>query len=193
VKSEQPFVHELALVEDGVEIGPGARVWAYAHLRRGARIGAGCVIGAGATIDRDVVVGDRCKVQNGALLYRGVRLEAGVFIGPGAILTNDRRPRAVAASGDQLSDADWKVSPILVEHGAAVGANATVVAGVRIGAWALIGAGAVVTGDVPSHALMVGVPATQKGWVCACGAPTDRSGRMVCAVCGGASGRTAEA
>jgi UDP-2-acetamido-3-amino-2,3-dideoxy-glucuronate N-acetyltransferase len=183
VKSQQPFVHELALVEDGVEIGPGTRVWAYAHLRRGARIGAHCVIGNGVTVDCDVVLGDRCKVQNGALLFRGVRLGDGVFIGPGAVLTNDRRPRAVSASGRPLTAADWQLDEIAVDEGASVGANATVVAGVRVGAWALVGAGAVVTRDVAPHALVAGVPAVRRGWVCACGAATDAPGRMRCEAC----------
>jgi UDP-2-acetamido-3-amino-2,3-dideoxy-glucuronate N-acetyltransferase len=195
VKSEQPFVHDLAIVEDDVEIGPGTKVWAHAHLRTGARVGAGCVIGRAVTIDRGVVVGERCKVQDAALLYRGVRLEDGVFIGPGAILTNDRRPRAINAAGDLLWEAGWEVSPTLVEEGASVGANATVVAGVRIGAWALIGAGAVVTRDVPAHALMIGVPAKQTGWVCACGARAGGPGQMECEVCreaGGVRRRSAE-
>ena len=185
MKSEQPFVHELALVEDGVEISAGTRVWAGAHLRAGARIGSDCVIGRDVTVDRDVVVGDRCKLQNGALLYRGVRLEEGVFIGPGAILTNDRRPRAIAASGDSLAEDGWEVSPILVERGASIGANATVVAGVRIGAWAMVGAGAVLSRDAPPFGLMVGVPARHTGWVCACGAEALVPGRMACAACRG--------
>jgi UDP-2-acetamido-3-amino-2,3-dideoxy-glucuronate N-acetyltransferase len=183
VTSTQPFVHDLAIVEDDVTIGPGTRVWANAHVRRGARIGAGCVIGAGATIDIGVRMGDHCKVQNAALLYHGVELHDGVFIGPGAVLTNDRRPRAIAASGAPLGDGDWTLAPIVVEEGASLGANSTVVAGTRIGRWALVGAGAVVVRDVPPFALMMGVPARQAGWVCACGARTGEPGRTSCDAC----------
>lgn len=190
VKSQQPFVHELALVEQDVEIGPGTKVWSHAHLRRGARIGAGCVIGRGVTVDLGVVIGDRCKVQNGALLFRGVRLADGVFIGPGAVLTNDRVPRAIRASGEPVSDAGWTISPIYVETGASVGANATLVGGIRIGSWALIGAGAVVTRDVEPHALMLGVPAQRSGWVCACGARVDATGMLACELCQQSGGVT---
>ena len=181
--SKQPFVHDLAIVEDDVTIGPGTRVWAHAHVRRGARIGAECVIGAGASVDAGVRIGDRCKVQNAALLYHGVELHDGVFIGPGAVLTNDRRPRAVAPSGALLDSTGWTVSPILVEEGASIGANVTVVAGTRIGRWALVGAGAVVTADVPAFALVLGVPARQAGWVCACGARVAQPGLIGCPAC----------
>lgn len=181
---DEAFIHPQARVEDGASVGPGTKVWALAHVRRGARVGAGCVIGSGVTVDLDVEIGDRCKVQNAALLYRGVRLGAGVFVGPAAVLTNDVRPRAVKPDGTSLTDADWEVAPIIVDDGASIGANATVVAGVRIGAWALVGAGAVVTRDVPAHAVVVGVPARRVGSVCACGSRVDGAGAVVCAACG---------
>lgn len=180
---EVTHIDPAAMVEAGAEIGPGTRVWALAHVRRGARIGAGCVIGTGATVDADVVVGNRCKLQNGALLFRGVRLGDGVFVGPGAVLTNDRRPRAVSPDGSLLTTGEWTLDPIEVGDGASIGANATVVAGVRIGAWAMAGAGAVVTHDVQAHALVVGVPARQVGWVCACGEPAHSARDPVCADC----------
>jgi UDP-2-acetamido-3-amino-2,3-dideoxy-glucuronate N-acetyltransferase len=180
----EAFVHPLARVEDDVVIGHGSRVWAGAHLRHGARIGAECVIGSGVTVDLGVIVGDRCKVQNDALLYSGLRIGDGVFIGPGAIFTNDRVPRAVSPTGDLLRSVDWQVTPTSVEDGASVGANATVVAGVRIGSWAMIGAGTVVTHDVPPHALVVGVPGQQVGWVCACGARVPAEPTVTCAACG---------
>ena len=187
MKSQQPFVHELAQLEPGAQLGPGTRVWAGAHIRSGARVGAGCVIGRDVTVDRDVVLGDHCKVQNAALLYRGVRLGDGVFVGPGAVLTNDRRPRAIAASGAQLTEDDWELSAIDVGRGASIGANATVVAGVSIGEWALVAAGAVVAADVAAYALVAGVPARRIGWVCACGARVDTPGLDECAACAGAT------
>ena len=177
-------IDPAALVDEGVDIGAGTRVWSLTQVRRGARIGTGCNIGSRVTVDVDVVIGDRCKVQNEALIYRGVRIGDGVFIGPGAVLTNDRHPRAVAPDGTLLRDEDWTVSPIEIGDGASVGANATVVAGVRIGPWAMVGAGAVVTRDVPPHALVLGVPARQTAWVCFCGEPTQGSGEILCAACG---------
>jgi len=182
--STEAFIHPLARVEDGATIGATTKVWALAHVRSGARIGAECVIGSGVTVDTDVVVGDRCKVQNAALLYRGVRLGTGVFVGPAAVFTNDVMPRAITPGGEPLTDADWEVSPIVVEDGASIGANVTVIAGVHIGAWAMVGAGAVVTHDVPAHAVVVGVPARVAGWVCACGARVQASGDVTCTACG---------
>ena len=143
----------------------------------GARIGAECIIGRDAFIDEGVHLGDRVKVQNGALVYHGVTVEDGVFIGPGAILTNDRFPRAITSTGDLARGDDWTVSPILIRKGASIGAGAIVVAGVDVGSFALVGAGAVVTRPVANYALVVGNPARRIGWVCACGARlTDATG-----------------
>jgi acetyltransferase-like isoleucine patch superfamily enzyme len=127
------------------------------------------VIGRDAFIDEGVVLGDRVKVQNGALIYHGVTVESGVFIGPGAILTNDRFPRAITATGELARADDWTVSPIRLQTGCSIGAGAVVVAGTSVGRFATVGAGAVVTRDVPDHALVVGNPARRIGWVCACG------------------------
>jgi acetyltransferase-like isoleucine patch superfamily enzyme len=181
---QAPFVHPLAQVEDDVQIGAGTQVWAGAHIRRGARIGSECVIGAGATIDVEVVVGDRCKVQNNALLYRGLTVGDGVFIGPGTVFTNDRAPRAITAGGNLKSASDWEVSPTLIDEGASIGANATVIGGVRIGAWSMVGAGAVVTRDVAAHALVVGVPARRVASACRCGAAVRGDGTLRCPRCG---------
>jgi acetyltransferase-like isoleucine patch superfamily enzyme len=163
-------IHGSADIEPDVEIGPRTSVWHRAQVRTGARIGADCVIGRDAFIDEGVTLGDRVKVQNLALVYHGVTVEDGVFIGPNAILTNDRHPRAITASGELARPDDWTVSPILVRHGASVGAGAVVVAGTTVGRFATIGAGGIVTRDVTDHALVAGSPARLIGWVCACGA-----------------------
>ena len=128
------------------------------------------MIGRDAFIDEGVALGDRVKIQNLALVYHGVTVEDGVFIGPNAILTNDRYPRAITAAGDLARADDWIVSPITLRHGCSIGAGAVVVAGTDVGRFATVGAGSVVTRDVPDHALVVGSPARRIGWVCACGA-----------------------
>lgn len=191
-------VHATADIEDDVSVGPGTSVWHRAHIRTRARVGADCVIGGNVFIDEGVSIGDRVKIQSGALVYHGVTVDDGVFIGPGAILTNDRFPRAVAPDGSLADADDWEVSPIHLHTGCSVGAGAIVVAGNDIGAYALVGAGAVVTRTVPSHALVVGSPARRIGWVCACGhrladsmghdAPANRDRyaidrELVCPVC----------
>jgi serine acetyltransferase len=128
------------------------------------------VIGRDVFIDEGVGLGDRVKVQNGALIYHGVTIANAVFIGPGAILTNDRHPRAVTATGELARATDWTVSPILIAEGASIGAGAVIVAGSDVGRYAMVGAGAVVTHDVPAHAVVAGNPARGIGWICACGA-----------------------
>jgi UDP-2-acetamido-3-amino-2,3-dideoxy-glucuronate N-acetyltransferase len=163
-------IHGSADIEPDVAVGPRTSIWHRAQVRTGARIGADCVIGRDAFIDEGVTLGDRVKVQNLALVYHGVTVEDGVFIGPNAILTNDRHPRAIAISGQLARADDWTVAPILLRHGASVGAGAVVVAGTTVGRFATIGAGGVVTRDVPDHALVAGSPARVIGWVCACGA-----------------------
>jgi UDP-2-acetamido-3-amino-2,3-dideoxy-glucuronate N-acetyltransferase len=163
-------VHASADLEADVTVGPRTSIWHRAQVRVGARIGAECIIGRDAFIDEGVSLGERFKVQNGALVYHGVTVEDGVFIGPGAILTNDRFPRAITSTGDLARGDDWTVSPITIHAGASVGAGAIVVAGVDVGSFALVGAGAVVTRTVADYALVVGNPARRLGWVCACGA-----------------------
>jgi UDP-2-acetamido-3-amino-2,3-dideoxy-glucuronate N-acetyltransferase len=162
-------VHPTADVEPDVALGARSAIWHRAQVRSGARIGQECVIGRDVYIDADVVIGDRVKIQNRALVYHGVTVEDGVFIGPGAILTNDRNPRAITSTGDLATADDWTVSPITLRRGSSIGAGAIVVAGVDVGSFATVGAGAVVTGTVLAHALAVGNPARQIGWMCACG------------------------
>jgi len=163
-------VHPSADIEVGASVGPRTSIWQRAQVRAGASIGAECVIGRDAFIDEGVPLGDRVKVQNGALVYHGVTVEDGVFIGPGAILTNDRYPRAITSTGELARAADWTVSPITLRRGCSIGAGAVVVAGVDVGSFATVGAGAIVTRTVPDYALVAGNPARRIGWVCACGA-----------------------
>jgi acetyltransferase-like isoleucine patch superfamily enzyme len=179
------MIHPTADVSPEARIGPGTRIWHEAQVREGAVLGAGCNIGKGVYIDRDVVVGDRVKIQNRASLYRGVTVEDGVYIGPHVSFANDRYPRAVNPDGTPQTDADWEPVPTLVREGASVGAGAVILPGVTIGRWAMVGAGAVVTGDVPDQALVLGNPARVVGRVCVCGRPLGREGDdWRCPACG---------
>jgi UDP-2-acetamido-3-amino-2,3-dideoxy-glucuronate N-acetyltransferase len=164
-----PTIHPTADVADDARVGPATAVWHHAQIREGATIGAECTIGRDVYIDTDVRIGDRVKIQNGALVYRGVSVASGVFIGPGAILTNDRYPRAVTLDGRRAGPDDWEVGTIDLREGCSIGAGAIVVAGTDVGRFATVGAGAVVTKDVPDQALVAGNPAHLIGWVCACG------------------------
>ena len=164
-------IHPTAEVARSATIGPGTSIWNQAQVREGARIGADCIIGKNVYVDTDVVVGDRVKVQNNVSLYHGVTIEDGVFIGPHACFTNDKVPRAVNSDGTLKADDDWEVGPILVRYGAAVGANCTILPGVIIGRWAMIGSGSVVTRDVDNFELVVGNPARRVGSACTCGQP----------------------
>lgn len=170
--SERPArIHPTADVAATAQIGPGTNIWNQAQVREDARIGAGCVIGKNVYVDVAVVVGDNVKIQNNSSLYRGVTVEDGVFIGPHVCFTNDRLPRAVNRDGSLKTDADWEVSAILVRRGAALGAASVILPGVTVGAWALIGSGAVVTRDVADYELVVGNPARRIGSACPCGQP----------------------
>ena len=170
--NERPArIHPTADVSSEALIGSGTAIWNQAQVRERARIGVDCVIGKNVYIDTDVVVGDRVKIQNNASLYHGVTIEDGVFIGPHVCFTNDKVPRAINADGSPKSDLDWEVSPILVRGGAALGANSTILPGVTIGRWAMVGSGSVVTRDVEDYALVVGNPARRIGSACTCGQP----------------------
>lgn len=173
----QAAVHASAIVDAGARIGPGTRVWHFAHICGGARIGAGCSLGQNVFVANDVQIGDRVKIQNNVSVYDAVTLEDDVFCGPSMVFTNVHNPRAqVERKGEYRRT--------LVRHGASIGANATIVCGVTIGAYAFIGAGAVVTRDVPAFALMAGVPACRIGWISRYGArlglPIDGDGEAQC-------------
>jgi UDP-2-acetamido-3-amino-2,3-dideoxy-glucuronate N-acetyltransferase len=161
-------IHAHALIDEGAVIGPGTRVWAFAHVLSGAVIGADCNICDHTFIEGNVKVGDRVTVKCGVYLWDGVTVEDDVFIGPAAVFTNDLRPRSRRRPSE--------FARTLLCRGASIGASAVLLPGIQIGRWAMVGAGAVVTRSVPDHALVVGNPARQKGWVCLCGESLSFSG-----------------
>ena len=150
------MIHSTADVAPGAKIGKGTRIWQNCQVRDGASVGNYCILGKGVYVDQDVVIGNNVKIQNGISLYGGVTLEDGVFCGPYCVFTNDRLPRAINPDGSLKSPSDWVLSKTLVKYGATVGANATIVCGVTIGRWAMVGAGAVITHDVPDYGLAYG-------------------------------------
>ena len=167
------FVHEKALCESD-QIGPRTRIWAFAHVMAGARVGSDCNVGDHAFIESGAVVGDRVTVKNNVLLWDKVVVGDDVFLGPNAVFTNDPTPRAARKK------APAEFAATIVLDGATIGANATVICGVTIGPHSFVGAGAVVIGDVPAHALVVGNPARQRGWVCECGRTLPADLRCQC-------------
>ena len=171
-----PTIAPTALVADGAELSPGTVVWEFTQVREGVLIGPNTSVGSHAYIDAGVVIGANCKIQTGALLFRGSHLADGVFVGPGAIVTNDRTPRAIQPDGTRKGTADWEVDETRIGRGASIGAGATLVAGVDVGEFALVAAGAVVTRDVPPNGLVAGVPARVVGWVCCCGTRLTEAG-----------------
>lgn len=174
------FVHPSSFVDDGAVIGPGTKIWHFSHVMPGAVIGARCSLGQNVVVMPGTRIGDNVKIQNNVSIYEGVELEDDVFCGPSCVFTNVVNPRSHVSRKHEYRKT-------LVRRGATIGANATVVCGVTLDEYAFVGAGAVVTADVPSYALMVGVPARRVGWMCQCGErlrPT--AGRAGCGVCGAA-------
>jgi UDP-2-acetamido-3-amino-2,3-dideoxy-glucuronate N-acetyltransferase len=158
MKAAAPFIHESAYVDEGVEIGPGTRIWHFVHVLAGTRVGRNCILGQNVMAGPDVTIGDGCKIQNNVALYKGVWLADDVFCGPSCVFTNVLTPRAHVERKEEFVETH-------VGRGATIGANATIVCGNRLGAYSMVAAGAVVTHDVPDHALVAGVPARFIGWV----------------------------
>src|SRR5690554_6006659 len=159
-------IHPSAIVDDGAQIGDGSRVWHFVHVCGGARIGKNVSMGQGVFVGNKVTIGDNCKIQNNVSVYDNVHLEEGVFCGPSMVFTNVYNPRSLIERKSEYRDT-------LVKNGATLGANCTIVCGVSVGEFAFVGAGAVVSKDVPAYALMVGVPAKQIGWMSEFGEQLD--------------------
>lgn len=173
-----PFIHESAYVDEGAVIGAGSKIWHFSHVMPGAVIGERCNLGQNVVVMPGTRLGNNVKVQNNVSIYEGVELEDDVFCGPSCVFTNVVNPRSHVSRKSEYRKT-------LVRRGASIGANATIVCGVTLGEYAFIGAGAVVTSDVPAYALTVGVPARRVGWMCQCGLRLDlRDGRATCGACG---------
>ena len=184
------YVHPTAEVSPDAHIGTGTRIWRQAHVREHAQIGESCNIGKDVYIDVNVRIGSNVKIQNQVSVFEGVTLEDGVFVGPHTCFTNDLLPRAIISDGTLKGADDWVITPTLVKYGASIGAGSIILCGITIGEFALIGAGAVVTRDVLPHALVLGNPARQRGYVCRCARRLsdvhEQNGRLIgtCEICG---------
>ena len=180
-----PSIHPTADVSPRATIGAGTRIWHEAQVREGARIGADCIVGKGVYIDAGVSIGSRVKIQNRASIYHGTTIGDGVFVGPHVVFTNDRLPRAITPEGELKTEDDWLVGETHVHDGASIGAASVILPGLTVGRFALIGAGSVVTRDVPDHGIVVGNPARLVGYACRCGARLTLAGNeATCPVCG---------
>lgn len=168
------LIHPTAVIDEGCTIGEGTRIWHFSHVMHGARVGKSCNIGQNVVISPGAIVGDRVKIQNNVSVYTGVTVEDDAFLGPSCVFTNVINPRSFISRKDEFR-------PTIVRRGASIGANATIVCGNEIGEYAMVGAGAVVTKDVPPYSLWVGNPARQAGWVSRAGHKLDfNNGMAVC-------------
>lgn len=165
------YIHPTAEVDSQAIIGDGTKIWNQAQVREGAKLGENCIVSKNVYIDENVQIGCGVKIQNNVNVYHGVTIEDNVFLGPSMTFTNDMYPRAFSG--------DWKVSDTLVKKGASIGANASIRCGITIGEYAMVGTGSTVVKDVPAHALVVGNPARQIGWVCKCGYKLDEYGKCI--------------
>ncbi len=178
-------IHPTADVSPKAQIGDGTSIWHQCQVREGVTIGQQCILGKNVYVDFDVPIGDRVKIQNNCSVYHGAVIEDGVFLGPHVVITNDLYPRAITPDGMLKGNDDWEVGPVRVCYGAAVGARTVILPGVTIGRFAMVGAGSVVTHDVPAHGLVVGAPARLMGYVCACGRRLAAEGEgLKCTACG---------
>jgi UDP-2-acetamido-3-amino-2,3-dideoxy-glucuronate N-acetyltransferase len=179
------FVHESSYVDEGATIGAGSKIWHFCHIMPGAVIGERCNLGQNVVVMNGTRLGNNCKVQNNVSIYEGVELEDDVFCGPSMVFTNVINPRAHVSRKDEYRRT-------LVRRGTSIGANATIVCGVTLGEYCFVGAGAVVTKNVPAYALMAGVPARRIGWMCQCGERLPEGERMHCSACGREYERSSE-
>jgi Serine acetyltransferase len=172
------YLHNSSFIDENVTVGEGTKVWHFSHLLKGSRLGRKCIIGQNVVIGPEVTIGDGCKIQNNVSIYKGVTLEDGVFCGPSCVFTNVYNPRAFV-------ERKHKFKKTIVRKGATIGANATIICGVTIGKYALVGAGAVVKSSIPDHAIVVGIPAKQIGWACKCGVSLKSDcSHYICNSCG---------
>lgn len=171
------MIHPSADVSPQAKIGQGTLIWHQAQVREGAEIGANCIVGKGVYVDTGVRIGQNVKIQNYASIYHGVTIEDGVFVGPHVSFINDLHPRAINPDGSLKAPEDWTLIETRIRRGAALGANATILCGITIGEWAMVGAGSVVTHTVPDYGLVYGNPARLRGFVCPCGHRLREQGR----------------
>ena len=168
------FVHPSTVIDHGVKIGDNTKIWHFSHVQNNAKIGEKCILGQNTYVGQNVIIGHQVKIQNNVSIYEGVHLEDYVFCGPSVVFTNDLNPRSkYPKTGEYVKTQ--------VKEGATIGANATIVCGVTLGRWSMIGSGSVITKDIKDHALVYGNPAYQKGWICECG--TKLSNQLKCSEC----------
>ncbi|MDP7323915.1 MAG: acyltransferase [Candidatus Woesearchaeota archaeon] len=167
-------IHDTAEVSKEAKIGENSKIWHYCQVREGVELGENCILGKGVYIDFGVKIGRNCKIQNRSSIYHGTTIEEGVFIGPHVVVTNDKNPRAINLDGSLKSDDDWEERGVLIKKGASIGAGTVILPGVTVGRFSMIGAGAVVTKDIPDFGIAYGNPARVEGYSCYCGTKLEK-------------------